>query len=139
MNDDGATELDAAVARLMLLPEVQSGHLSYWYTPNQCGWEAVAGPCVAKTDIATWVYRYGPDCVRSGLKEIPHYSRDMAAAWEVVEYLRQRGVWFCLFDMRDDTYRASFFLSGRPLARLDAVSDIAARAICLAALKVGQD
>ena len=37
-------ELDAEVARFMCLPEVQPGHLTYWYTPTSCGWTAYAGP-----------------------------------------------------------------------------------------------
>jgi len=138
---EGANDLDAAAAKLMCLPRVQKGHLAYWYTPSSCGWAAYAGPCLAKTDLETWVYEWGPqgsEVGDTGLREIPRYSQDMKAAWEVVEYLRELGVWFNLYDMRDGTWRASFCRAGAPKPSIDRVHESAATAICLAAVAVNE-
>ena len=138
---DTATELDADIARLMRLPHVQPGYLCYWYTPVKSGYTACAGPPPEKRDLATWVYRWGPattdlGCRDSGLREVPRYSTNLSAAWEVVDYLRQLGVWFCLFDERCDPpmYRASFCRASFLMPPCDAVEATPALAICRAAL-----
>jgi hypothetical protein len=60
---------------------------------------------------------------------MPHYSTDIAAAWEVVERLRAAGHWFDLRDIRGNGYWASF---GQEMS---AEGKTASLAICLAALK----
>lgn len=62
------------------------------------------------------------------IPEVPPYSTDIAAAWGVVEKLRERGFGFSL----NDGWIA-WFLAGRSDWHADA--ETAPHAICLAALK----
>lgn len=62
--------------------------------------------------------------------EVPHYSTDIAAAWQIVEYsLQQRG-WG--FHSLDEGWSASFFVTGRTSLILSH-ADTAPLAICRAA------
>ena len=147
IHESANLELDAEIARFMCLPEVQPGHLAYWYSPTACGWTAYAGapnrpsprtvgiPGVAgMSDQPCYVYRYGPEGASinsdNGLREIPHYSSDIAAAWQVVEYVRSLMYWFCLFDQREtpDRWRASFCRVAIPTEPIDAFGSTPAEA-----------
>jgi hypothetical protein len=147
-------ELDAEIAQFMRLPEVQPGHMAYWYsTVERCGWTAYSGPPVnrdhaAHQDKPCYVYHWGPEttdiCVRdNGLREIPHYSEDFNAAFQVVEYVRELGYWFCLFDMRSEPvdwrkWRASFCEIAAPKEPIDGLGRTVPAAICIAAAKIAQ-
>lgn len=137
-------ELNAEIARFMCLPEVQPGHMTYWSTSTSCGFTAHAGPPTTnhssgQNDRPCFVYQnYSADASDNGLREIPHYSSDIGAAWQVVEYVRSLMYWFCLFDQREtpDKWRASFCWIGSQNVPIDAFGGTPAEAICLAVEKI---
>lgn len=71
-----------------------------------------------------------------GLYEIPSYSTDIAAAWEVVEKMLSLGFFYTVHGQEKEQY-ASFLEEG-PTKRFPKPSmtkDSVAHAICLAAIK----
>ena len=146
IHESANLELDAEVARFMLLPEVQTGHVAYWFHPTKSGWRAYSGPpdpnkSVTALDRACYVYRQRPETLTdSGLEEIPAYSRDIAAAWQVVEYVRSLMYWFCLYNQREtpDRWRASFCKVAIATIPVDGFGASVPEAICLAAVKIAR-
>lgn len=64
--------------------------------------------------------------------EAPHYSTDIAAAWQVVERMKPLGIW--LVDLQD-YYKAAFLNSDDDVVGGEVSAETAPLAICRAALK----
>ena len=80
--------------------------------------------------VLRFVWRDGcGTCVYSGDMFLPHYSTDIAAAWEVVE---KADLWSLYGSIGDGPYRACIQFGDREGLM---TADTAPLAICLAALK----
>ncbi|MFB3894300.1 MAG: hypothetical protein ACE15C_20030 [Phycisphaerae bacterium] len=84
-------ERDKRLAEWIGYEQVQEGHRYYWFNPAACGWKVAQGP-PSKTDGAfpdepALIYRHPADY----WEEVPHFSEDIAAAFQVVEFVRARG------------------------------------------------
>lgn len=91
--------------------------------------ERVMGWKVAKPEAAALRFVTMGDTLHPN--HVPHYSTDIAAAWEVVEALRARFV-FEMYDREDGSYVVKF---GQEVKR----ADTAPLAICRAALAAVED
>lgn len=117
MSLSAGRELDALVAV----------HIMGWQPDNIYG---------ARGQLAgQWIYT--PE---GNISDIPHYSTDIAAAWQVVEKLRERSFYSSYTDLSLDTGKGWYswhFHDHRPLSAYssDATASTVPLAICLAALK----
>ena len=90
-----------------------------------------------KTAISGGIIKYGnpPQCL--GFSErIPNYCTEIAAAWEIVEFLIGRNGEGSIFYSRDRKNFMAALSQGRNLSDAVETSDTAPMAICLAFLKL---
>ena len=101
------------------------------------GWERIV--MKDKPGAVSWPHPpKGFDVNHNRWSIIPHYSTDIAAAWEVVEKLAPEFEWILENDVKDGGWSAIIYkwegtsVVSSPIGRSDA--DTAPHAICLAAL-----
>lgn len=119
---EAGRELDALVAeKVMELRRVEEGNVYFWPSP----------------EMVEQIRKRHPDVIGVDYFPAPHYSTDIAAAWQVVDKLTDENEpfpRFCIFWHKELEWGAEFQMT-QELFPHRVYADTAALAICQAALK----
>ena len=138
---EAGPELNARVAvDVMHLEDVRLGVMAYWFNPIGCGYKAEPYRTDEMHRLSKdgWVYKAREpysgqqlQCHDSGYEAVPDYSTDWGAAGEVLEKLKQRGMYLGVWP-GPDGYCIENYENGHDWVERIATAPLA---ICLAALE----